>query len=227
MKKILSFTALAMSMAVYSQCNILGASSLTINQIEKYSVEIPGQCQECYDWSSSTDKIKFETNIKQKDVVLKAVSEGQTTISVSVLTAQGVQQCSKLLEIKSASSEKNSGGVNAEKITCEVGINDFKDVLLNDETISFVLVTASDSYQYKWTVGYANGEKRESTLKLPQFPFIKNNDITSVQVRIQTTACYKELTRVYPLNYWSPPVQQTIPQRIYEHISYDEYIKKN
>lgn len=70
-------------------------------------------------------------------------------LSLSVLTAQGLAQCSKNIDI----SESSSGNVIATKPTkdkfdCDINLDSFKEVKVNDSLVTLLPSSTNKDYRY-------------------------------------------------------------------------------
>lgn len=229
MKKTLSITAIIAASFAFGQCNIVGSSNIGVGKSEVYKVDTAGQCTECYHWTSSNASIKLETN-KLQTINLKGIIDGTNTLKVSIMTDKGVVECSKIVNVQSSTYNVTSDSQESENVAimpkCEVDANDFKDLQIDETKVKFI-PNGSSNFTYEWKVTYANGQTLDSSEKEPNFQIIKGNDIVLSQVKILSKTCYKILTRAYPLNFWSPPANQRIPQRVYEQVEYSHYSKGN
>ena len=225
MKKYLIVAAGSLATISFGQCTIAGNSTIKINETAIFSTEAKAQCEECYSWKPSSDQnFKVDGNTKSNAINVKASSPGQRTISVSVLSDKGLLQCEKTIDVvdgKQALADKN----------CGVSINDFKDVKVTESVISFFPNENSKDYLYKWIVTYINGDKQESTEKIPQFFFSDINYITLVKLKIMTKSplCTVTLSKKFEQNYWKPTTTKlgSIEQKTYSHGSYSDYIKRD
>ena len=134
---------------------------------------------------------------------LKPISGGKTVLSLSVLTSQGLSQCSKNIDIIDAST---SQATNQEQIKtvldCDVKLDGFKEVKYAEGIVAFFPSSTNNNYQYTWTVVYANGKEVQSSEKIPQFPYTKEASITSVKAKVVSAKCIKNLSKNYDSTYW-------------------------
>lgn len=222
MKKFLILVAGSLAALSFGQCTIAGNNSIKLNGSDTFSVDTKAQCEECYFWKSADQNIKIDNNNKANKITVTAVNIGKSTLSVSILSDQGLLQCEKIIDVvdpKQSVAENN----------CGVFIDDFKDVKVTESIISFFPNENSNDYLYKWTVTYINGDSQDSTEKIPQFFFSEINYITMVKLKITTKSplCSITLAKKYEQNYWKPTTTKlgNIEQKPYSQGSYTEYIK--
>lgn len=206
--------------SLYGQCTITASKIPVQNETTTFTVDTKAQCEECYSWKvSNDDVVKIEENNKINKINVTGKGTGKSTISVSVLTAKGLVQCEKDINIIDSRQQlvENS---------CGIKIDDFKDVKVNESIISFFPNANSSDYLYKWTVAYSNGESSESDDKIPQFNYSDSNYITSVKVKITNKAllCSITLMKKFDQNYWRA-TKNIVEQKAYSPISYSDYVK--
>lgn len=209
----------------YAQCNITGSKTIAPNETTTFTVDVKAQCEECYFWKSSNEQsFKIDGNNKLSKVSLTGKGFGKTNISVSILTDQGPVQCEKSIELtdlKQSLAENN----------CGIKVDDFKEVKVNETTISFFPNSNSGDYLYKWNVTYANGENQESDEKIPQFFYSDINYITLVKLKVSSKSpiCSMTLSKKYEQNFWKPTTTKVgnIEQKAYSPGSYSEYVKSD
>ncbi|PZU87808.1 MAG: hypothetical protein DI529_06475 [Chryseobacterium sp.] len=227
MKKYLILAAGFLATISYAQCTIAGNSTIKLNELASFSVDAKAQCDECYVWKTSSDKTLFpEGNTKSNKINVKANAVGKSSISVSILTQQGLLQCEKIVEITTENPASNL--TNADN-PCGIKIDDFKEIKVTDNIISFFPNDNPTYCLYQWTVTYNNGDKKDSSEKIPQFNLIQENPIISVKLKITTKSpiCSYTITKKYAENHWKTNslTHQKIEQRVYSPVSYSEYTK--
>ena len=87
-------------------------------------------------------------------------------------------------------------------IDCDITVNSFRDVKYAEGIVTFFPSEIQNNYGYTWTVIYATGEQKTSTEKIPQFPYTKENSITTVKVKILSNKCMKDLSKTYDSTFW-------------------------
>lgn len=217
----------------HGQCTIAGTNTLNSNEIASYTVDTKAQCDECYSWKSSSEtNLTIEGNNKTNKIDVKSGQLGKGTISVSVLTTQGLVQCDKIVEVvapvAAATSNSNEKKQSTLENSCGILIDDFKDVRVSDAVISFFPNGNNPSeYLYRWSVTYANGEVKESTEKIPQFFYSDINFITLVKLRItrNNPLCAITISKKFDENFWKAKKMSKIEQKVYAPVSYSEYAK--
>lgn len=201
--------AILCSMLAFSQCTINGKSSIKILDEETYDVAPEAaQCKECHLWTSIGNNTSIIGGNKLSSIKIKANSAGNQVISLSILTQQGLVQCSKNINIlnnEEMGTPKNSYSVqpsNTNVTPCDIDINNYKEVKYSENTVSLFPSNIDNNYKYQWTVTYENGEQMKSTEKVAQFPFTKERSITSIKLQIVSKKCIKGLSKTYGTDYW-------------------------
>lgn len=106
MKKILTLFGFMLFNTAYSQCTINGSSQLSAGTTETYSVENDvAQCRDCHLWENSGSIASMQGNVKKGAVRLRGNSAGKMTLNLTMLSPQGVVQCSKNIEVVDGSGE--------------------------------------------------------------------------------------------------------------------------
>lgn len=202
--KILFTFALIASTTAFAQCNITGNSTINKGTEEFYTVPTElAQCKDCHLWVISGGNAQFTGDHRQNTVKIKGNADGRIVLSLAILTPQGLSQCSKNIDISTSSA--NTALVSTEesaKKNCDVETNNLKEVKNGEGIVSFFPNAVNDSYKYNYTATYHNGETMSSTEKIPQFPFTKDNGITKISVKINSSKCIREFSKTYDANYW-------------------------
>lgn len=208
MKKLVLVATFFISIFAFSQCTITGKSAIKVLEEETYSVDKEmAQCKDCHLWVSVGGNATISGDNRQNAVKIKANSGGRQVLSASILTPQGLLQCSKNIDILDTSEvgiAKNNVSTNdiPKLPNCDVQVNNFKEVKYAENIVSFFPNVTDGDYKYQWTVNYANGDQMISTEKVPQFPYTKENGISTVKVKVTSTKCIKEFTKTYELSFW-------------------------
>ncbi|MBQ0152388.1 MAG: hypothetical protein KBS61_05800 [Chryseobacterium sp.] len=219
MKKIIFIAAhLAISQA-YAQCTITSNSAMTSSQPISFTVDTKAQCEDCYQWSSPTLKILGSN--KQNQVSVQATNAENSEISVLVLTNNGMQECTKKIEAIAVDE------VDTTKSKCGILVNDFKEVKVDDTTVSFFPNANHPEYLYKWTATYNNGDKVESAEKIPIFKIGEHHTITTIVVQIisKSPICSTSVTKDYQNTFWKAPKENKFPQKEYIQSKYLDHTK--
>lgn len=193
MKKNLFLLPLLMvGTGIFAQCNIIGKSHIGFNETAEYTVDVDAQCTDCYQWKAPSNNAVIMGNGMQKTIGLKGAGNGQTILSTTVLTPQGVSICSKVIEIV--------GGNNSVATSnCDVEITDFKEAKISNRVLAlFPNNPSNSSYSYQWTANYSNGDIKTSNEKVPQLPY----PFQSIKVKVTSKKCYKEYTKTYNDSFW-------------------------
>lgn len=200
MKKVTLIFALFWSIIIFSQCNISGDASINVLDTATYTIENDNaQCLDCHLWATIGGNSKIEGEYRKNTVKIKPIYGGRTVLSLTMLTPQGVSQCSKNIDII------DGNGVAAPQQTssnCDIVVNAFKEVKYSEGVISLFPNETQNEYKYSWTAVYMNGEQRMSNEKVPQFNYTKDNSISTIKVKITSNKCIKDLSKTYNPSFW-------------------------
>lgn len=220
MKTLLTSILTITSLFLSAQCNILGSESIKVGDSVKYSSDIVAKCLDCYLWKISSEDFLSVQSSAEGQISLKALKAGTAKISLTVETVDRNLTCEKNIEIQNPSQVKEK--------KCDVEITDFKDVKVDQNTMSFFPNVISQKYSYRWKAFYADGSVKESEEKIPQFTNNPGSVINSVEVQIfnKLSLCTSIITRTFGEKVWFPKVEK-IEQRKYFQGSYQQtQIKK-
>lgn len=204
-KSILIIGAMIFSAPSFAQCNITGKSTINVLSEESYSIsDNSAQCKDCHLWVTIGNNATLLGDNKQNTVKVKANQGGRQILSLSVLTPQGLAQCSKNIDIVDALG--SVGSTQAEPITkdtnCDIATRSFREVRVGDQVAGFYPDVATDAYRYTWTADYGAGGTMSSTDRTPQFPYARESGIRRVSVKIASQKCIKELAKTYDEAFW-------------------------
>lgn len=203
MKKNTLLFGLFASAIVSAQCNISGKSSISVLSEETYTVANElAQCKDCHLWVTVGGNTTIASDNRQNSVKIKANSGGREVLSLSVLTPQGLMQCSKNIDIVDGNGALPVVSETAKSKNCDIQANNYKEVKYAEGIVSFFPNVTNDTFRYHWTANYFNGDTMSSTEKVPQFPYTKENGITKVVVKINSSKCLKEFSKTYDGNFW-------------------------
>ncbi|EKB61294.1 hypothetical protein [Bergeyella zoohelcum] len=204
MKKLGLFFAITVAHLAYSQCTIEGKSSIQPNVEETYTVtKATGQCTDCHLWVTIGGNAAIVSDTKKSAIQLKAGTSGRQIISATVLTSDGIAQCSKSIDIGStASANVTNNNSSSNKENCDITTYNYTEVKTSDTTVNFYPNELNTNFHFQWKTTYFDGEVKNSTMPTPQFPFSKTKGIKSVNVKITSSKCMKEFTKSYEENYW-------------------------
>lgn len=208
-----------MSLLLPAQCQITGASTVKVGDSIQLMSDTAAKCIDCYRWNVSSDEFLSIQSSGEGKITLKALKAGTAKINLTVETADGKLNCEKDLEIRNPSQVKEK--------QCDIEISDFKDVKVDDNTMSFFPNKMSQKYSYYWQVTYADGSTKESEEKIPQFPNSPAAIINTVSVKITNKSlnCFSVITRTYGEKFWFPKVEK-VEQRKYIQGSYQQIQNK-
>lgn len=207
MKNFLFFITIFLCTIANAQCNINGKSTVEIQSEETYSIanEI-AQCKDCHLWVGVGSNANFVGDNRQNTIKIKANNAGRQVISLSVLTSQGLIQCSKNIDIIDGKAKTKDSSITTldpvQKIDCNVKISDFKEVKYSENIVSFFPIGEDVQLKFIWTATYFDGREVISKDKIPQFPFTKTDGIKSVKLQMISDKCLKSLSRIYENKYW-------------------------
>lgn len=205
MKKSLLLISFLGFTTVFAQCIIKGNPAMKVNDTEIYTVESDNaQCTDCHLWTNIGGNASLEGNVKQKSVKLRANSGGRTILSLTVLSPQGMQQCSKNIDITdfSVSAAPKAPPKVISNPNCDIDFNDYKEVKFSDGIVSLMSNT-DNNFKYEWTAVYMSGEQKTSKDKTPQFNYSKENGIRTIKVQIISSKCMKNFSKAYETAFWS------------------------
>lgn len=103
-KNLFLLPVLMVGSFISAQCNIIGKPILSMNETAQYSVDVEGQCADCYQWKSTGNNIVLMEEGKKKSINIKGSGNGNATLSVAVLTPNGMVECTKNLQITDKAS---------------------------------------------------------------------------------------------------------------------------
>jgi hypothetical protein len=188
---------------VYSQCNIVGKDSFSINDTETYTIENDNaQCSECHLWAVIGRNAQIDGDFRKNSVKIKPIAIGRTVLSLSVLSSEGFSQCSKNIDISADNASSTNSASNYNSVNCDITTTDFKEVKYGQGTVSFFPIPPNNDYKYTWTAIYFGGTQQESSEKVPLFPYNTDGGISTLKVKIMSSKCIRSMTRNYDPTYW-------------------------
>ncbi len=206
MRKFFLVILLIASTAIYfAQCNIAGKSSIQVLETETYTLMSGnGQCVDCHLWVNLGGNTSIVGDNKQNSVKLTSNSAGRAVLTLSVLTNQGLVQCSKNIDIFNTLSGENISNqtVPKETVNCDIDISGFKEVKVTDGVVSFFPSSSDKEFKFEWIAIYGNGEEKQSKERVPQFSYSAENPISIVKLKVISPICIKNLSKSYEANYW-------------------------
>lgn len=219
MKKIIFIITNFIIIQTYAQCNIITSNVTPEREEISFTVDTKAQCDDCYLWTASNLQILGSN--KQNKVTIKATDTDNKEISVLLLTSDGTKECKKIVEANT--SEKSI----AQATKCGISIKDFKEVKVDNSTMSFFPSENRSDYSYRWIVTYKNGDRKESTEKIPQFSISKENNIvtTKLQIISKSPICSSTISKDYQDAFWSPKEEYKVEQKSYSQSDYIEHTK--
>lgn len=163
MKKVFLTLFLLIMLPFFAQCKIEGKNSANVG--EKVTLTAAGsaaQCTECHLWVTVGDGVSIDGDNKLKSATFTFRSAGRHTISLAILTPQGLAQCSKSMDAVSAPTAVKAGSttskmlssaipdaetpVTLEKPVCDVPATNFKEVKFDAATVTLFPEIESSSF---------------------------------------------------------------------------------
>ena len=202
MKKTLFAVLIANAALVSAQCTINGPSTVKLGEDVVFSVDKElAQCTDCHQWRIPEGS--FSTtggNSKKNSIKINPSAIGNSSISLSVMTPKGMQDCSKSIEIvdKATSTQQTT----SQSGNCTISVKEFQEIKLNDNTVVLYPNVRNQSYVYQWKLGYANGTFLESKDIVPSFQQTPDNNIVSAVLKIELPSCVRTYTKSYDVHFW-------------------------
>lgn len=218
MKNLLILILSIVSLSLSAQCQIIGSSTVKVGDSLQLMADTAAKCTDCYSWKISSEDVLSVQSSAEGKISLKALKPGTAKINLTIETADGKSSCEKEVEIQIPSGKDRK---------CDVEITDFRDVKVDENTMSFFPNVSSQKYSYQWKAFYADGSTRMSEEKIPQFTNNPNMFINSVEVQIinKSSLCSSFITRTFGEKIWFPKVEK-IEQRKYIQGSYQQSQEK-
>lgn len=227
MKKLLLLLLLVgMSSAVSSQCMIQGANEVKVGEQAVYQVPSEfAQCADCHQWKVS-GFANLNGDLRKNEIRVTANQPGAVMLSLTMLTPNGVEQCTKSInfvgeavEINRYQSPQNTQSYQnsqnnqnyysnyynpkTPKVDCDIDIRTFKEVKYEDNSVAFFPTIRDNNYSYKWEAFYVNGiQPRVSEEKVSTFDNNLPNYIEKVALTVTSKRCIKKLSKTYNESYW-------------------------
>ncbi len=217
MKKVLLLGGVLLFNFTFSQCNILGKSTINPNQTETYSVEVDNaQCNDCHLWSTIGSNLEIDGEFRKNNVKIKSINSGKAVLSLSLLTSQGLIICNKNLTIGANGQSEQIQNIENQKTVsdnissnststnpdCNINITNYKEVKFAEGIVSYFPDTTNNDIKYIWTAIYQNGDQKESREKVPQFTYSKENGIQTLKLEAISNKCIKKYSKNYDITFW-------------------------
>lgn len=181
----------------FAQCEISGSSTIYTGESAIYNISHElAQCRQCHYWTS-TGNVSIMGDNRQNSVSVKALSQGNATLTLQYFSPTGLVKCSK--DINVAISTVPPKNMDSD---CDIDLANYKEVKTGNNTIAFFPETNQD-LNYTWNVFYQNGTTLSSSEKVPQFIYAQENPIVKVEVKVLSKICYKKFTKTYDAYFWS------------------------
>ena len=220
MKNLSILILTLLSILLPAQCQIIGSTTLKVGDSLQLMADTAAKCADCYSWKIlSQDFLSVQSSAEGK-ISLKALKAGNEKITLTIETSAGKLSCEKDIEIKNISQIKEK--------KCDVEITDFKDVKVDENTMSFFPNVSSQKYSYRWKAFYADGTSKESEEKIPQFKNSQANVIDSIEVQIinKSSLCSSIITRTFGEKIWFPKVEKIEQRKYIQESFHQSQIKK-
>ena len=189
----------------YAQCTIEGKSFVQPDEEQTYTISgFTAQCTDCHLWTTIGGNANIISDTKKKSIEIKTTSAGRQILSATILTPEGMVQCSKNISIGAASNMDSSTAHSpaSNRENCDIATENYTEVKTSETTVNFYPNELNTNFQYQWKTVYFDGEIKNSTMPTPQFPFSKKKAIKSVQIKIISPKCIKQFTKSYDAQYW-------------------------
>lgn len=201
MKKLYTLSCLLLATLFYAQCNISGKNTINIGEQATYQIgSEAAQCRDCHLWTYAGQSISFVGDTRQNILSVSGVQPGAAVLSLTYLSSKGISTCSKNIQVlpsgATPSQSPNTG------IDCDININNFKEVKVDNGIVSFFPTGNDGGFGYEWVALYADGSTQSSRDKVPQFNYSKDNSIIRISVKISSKICYKNLSKNYENTFW-------------------------
>lgn len=202
MKKITQISVLTISIQLFSQCNIIDVKPLKASEFLTFRVEKDNaQCPDCYQWTTLGGSSKIEGNNKKNTVKLKNLSDGNSTLSLVVLTANGIEECNKTIEALAENREQENINLH-EEANCDIPSMKFSEVKYDDGKVLVLPDSQNTNFKYNWLVTYNDDTKTESKDRISQFYYDKERLVNKIQLTISTKKCVKINNKTYSADFW-------------------------
>ncbi|WOC51297.1 hypothetical protein BPO_0650 [Bergeyella porcorum] len=203
MKKILLLMSLVSSVAAFAQCTIVGEEILEVNRSVTFSIENDNaQCPDCHLWRAKGDNLRIQGDFRKGKVSVTPLAVGKNELTLTILTAQGVSQCSKNIDVLEKVAMAATPPLEYNKMDCDINISDFKEIKYSEGIVSFFPNNTDNNFRYQWAVTHASGEMVTSYEKVPKFQYNKEAGITSAKLRVISGRCIRDLSKTYDVGFW-------------------------
>lgn len=199
MKKITQILVLTISTPLFSQCNIIEVKPLKASESLTFRIEKDNaQCPDCYQWTTLGTSSQIEGNNKKSVVKLKKNYAGNSTLSLLVLTPNGVEECNTTIE----SFAQNNENKGLEEENCDIPSMKFSEVKYDDGKVLVLPDSHDTNFKYNWSVVYNDDTKTESKDRISQFYYDKDRLVNKIQLTISTKKCVKINNKTYSTDFW-------------------------
>lgn len=201
MKKITQILVLTISIQLFSQCNIIEVKPVKASETTTFRVEKNNaQCPDCYQWTLLSNSAKIEGNNTKNSVKIKTFSDGNSTLSLLVLTPNGIEECNKTIEALTEITEENH--LNEEE-NCDIPSMKFSEVKYDNGKVLVLPDSQNTNFKYNWMVTYNDDTRTESKDRISQFYYDKERLIDKIQLTISTRKCVKINNKTYSTDFWN------------------------
>ncbi|MGV4414415.1 hypothetical protein [Chryseobacterium sp. T1] len=201
MKKITQILVLTISIQLFSQCNIIEVKPVKASETTTFRVEKNNaQCPDCYQWTLLSNSAKIEGNNTKNSVKIKTFSDGNSTLSLLVLTSNGIEECNKTIEALTEITEENH--LNEEE-NCDIPSMKFSEVKYDNGKVLVLPDSQNINFKYNWMVTYNDDTRTESKDRISQFYYDKERLIDKIQLTISTRKCVKINNKTYSTDFWN------------------------
>ena len=204
MKKNLSLLLIGIAATAFSQCKIVGPSTISVNENTKFNIEKDNaQCAECYQWTIKGKENFIENDNHANFVYVNPQKAGKLTLSLTTLTNKGSESCTKQVNVIEANKDEPSHQrVSTETKDCPINTMTYKEVKYEAGKLVLIPEQDSNDISYRWTAIYKDASKMESKDKIPQFRYSIENPIDKINLIMSTNNCTKISVRTYQEDFW-------------------------
>ncbi|WP_027377114.1 hypothetical protein [Kaistella palustris] len=199
MKKLFILFAVLGFYFGFSQCKISGPAQIQVGETLRYSAENAVlNCAGCFEWTYPDQKIFLVGDTKSNMINIKGAVPGNAVLSLTVKTPKSQQKCKKSIDVIAAEPV----AISADATKCNFPVEVINEKRAGNDRVSFEPENATDSYEYRWTVYYRNGDTKVLTDKVPQFQFSNQHTIDKVELELTLNRCTQKITKTYDRNFW-------------------------
>ena len=203
MKNFILIFLLGITNWLSAQCFINGKTTLFLNQEETYTVDEVAQCKECYHWTvGNSEDVKLISEPKCNSIKLKGAKVGRVNLSISMLTNNGVIQCSKSIDVIAQNTVTGTASTSA-PLNCDIDVTDFKELRYSENQVVLIPNETQKSFSYQWIVVYQSAGEKVIDEKVPTVLCSLDDPIKEVRLRNNSPVCTRKFSKTYPVSFWN------------------------